>query len=86
MHGLAGSGALATLIALGTPTVLTGLACIGLYAIGTILGMIGLAALAGPVLARAGKMPAVAGTIVQIAGIASIGVGIAWTVRTLWAW
>jgi high-affinity nickel-transport protein len=86
MHGLAGSGALATLIALGTPTVLAGLMCIGLYAVGTVAGMVALAALAGPMLARAGKTPAVAGSIVQLAGIASIGVGIAWTVRTLSAW
>jgi threonine/homoserine/homoserine lactone efflux protein len=83
LHGLAGSGALAALIALGSPTVAVGLLCLTLYAFGTVLGMVALAALAGPVLARAGRLPKVATTIAQAAGVASIVVGIAWTVRTL---
>lgn len=83
MHGLAGSGALAALIALGATNVSTGLACLALYAFGTVLGMVGLAALAGPLLARAGKLPRAAGFLVQAAGVTSILVGIAWVARTL---
>jgi cytochrome c biogenesis protein CcdA len=83
MHGLAGSGALAALIALSTPTVSTGMACLALYAFGTVIGMVALAALAGPILVRAGKLPKVAGVLVQVAGVASILVGIAWVARTL---
>jgi threonine/homoserine/homoserine lactone efflux protein len=83
IHGLAGSGALAALIALGSPTVAAALAGIALYAFGTVIGMVALAALAGPVLARAGKLPRVATTITQAAGVASIVVGVAWAVRTL---
>lgn len=78
VHGLAGSGALAALIALGAPTVATGLLCLGLYAFGTVLGMVGLAAAAGPLLAHAGRLP-----ITKIAGVASIAMGLLWTVRTV---
>lgn len=83
VHGLAGSGALAALIALGAPTVTAGLACVGLYAFGTVLGMVGLAAAAGPMLARAGRFPQMTGHLARAAGAASIVVGIVWTVRTL---
>ena len=83
MHGLAGSGALAALIALGAPTIATGFACLALYAFGTVLGMVALAAAAGPVLARAGRLPKVATVITQVAGVASIVVGVAWALRTL---
>ena len=83
MHGLAGSGALAALIALGAPTIATGLACLALYAFGTVLGMVALAAAAGPVLARAGKLPKVAPMVVQVAGAVSILVGVVWVARSL---
>jgi threonine/homoserine/homoserine lactone efflux protein len=83
IHGLAGSGALAALIALGAPTVATGLACLTLYAFGTVLGMVALAAAAGPMLARAGRLPKVADVVARVAGVASILVGVAWAVRTL---
>ena len=83
MHGLAGSGALAALIALGAPTIATGLACLALYAFGTVLGMVALAAAAGPVLARAGRLPKVAPMLAQVAGAVSIVVGIVWVARTI---
>ncbi len=83
MHGLAGSGALAALIALGAPTVATGLACLVLYALGTVLGMVALALLAGPVLVRAGRLPRFATVLTQTAGVASIIVGVVWAIRTL---
>lgn len=83
MHGLAGSGALAALIALAMPTVTGGLLCLALYSVGTVLGMVALALLAGPVLARAGKLPRFAPVMGQIAGVASIIVGIVWAIRTI---
>ncbi len=83
VHGLAGSGALAALIALGSPTVAAAIAGIALYAFGTVIGMVALAALAGPVLARAGRLPRLATTITHAAGVASIVIGVAWAVRTL---
>lgn len=83
VHGLAGSGALAALIALGAPTVSTGLLCLALYASGTVVGMVALAAVAGPMLARAGRLPQIAASLTKIAGIASIAMGVVWTARTL---
>lgn len=83
MHGLAGSGALAALIALGSPSVYAGLASLSLYAIGTVVGMVALAALAGPLLARAGKLPRIAVAITRVAGVASIVVGVVWVAQTI---
>jgi threonine/homoserine/homoserine lactone efflux protein len=83
VHGLAGSGALAALIALGAPTVAAGLACLALYAFGTVLGMVGLAAAAGPMLARAGRFPKIAEVMTRVAGVTSIVVGVVWAIRTL---
>lgn len=83
MHGLAGSGALAALIALGAPTLAAGLASLALYAFGTVLGMVALAAALGPMLARAGRLPKVASTLAQVAGAASIVIGVVWVARTL---
>ena len=83
MHGLAGSGALAALIALGAPTVASGLACLALYAFGTVIGMVALAAAAGPVLARAGRLPTIAPILARVAGAVSIVVGVVWVARTL---
>ncbi len=83
VHGLAGSGALAALIALGAPTVAAGLACLTLYAFGTVVGMVGLATAAGPLLARAGRLPRPATVIAKAAGIASIALGVVWTLRTI---
>lgn len=83
MHGLAGSGALAALIALSTPAMLVGLASLVLYAVGTVLGMIALAMLAGPLLAKIEHLPHMTASISRIAGGLSVVVGIAWVVRTL---
>lgn len=80
MHGLAGSGALAALMAIGSPSTTDAITCLALYAFGTVFGMVGLALLAGPLLARAGRFgPA----LCRVSAIVSIGVGVAWTIRTL---
>jgi cytochrome c biogenesis protein CcdA len=83
VHGLAGSGALAALIALAMPTVMGGLLCLALYSVGTVLGMVALALLAGPMLARAGRLPRVAPVLARVAGVASIVVGVVWAIRTI---
>lgn len=83
MHGLAGSGALAALIAIGSPTIASGLGCLALYSFGTVVGMVALAAIAGPLLARAGRLPQIASSMARLAGVASIIVGVAWVARTL---
>lgn len=83
MHGLAGSGALAALIALGAPTASAGLSALALYSMGTVLGMVSLAALAAPVLARAGKLPKIGLVLMRAAGVASIAVGVLWVARTI---
>jgi hypothetical protein len=83
MHGLAGSGALAALIALSTPIMSVGLASLVLYALGTVLGMMALATVAGPILAKIERLPALTTSISRIAGGLSVAVGLAWVVRTL---
>jgi threonine/homoserine/homoserine lactone efflux protein len=83
VHGLAGSGALAAIIALGSPSVASGLTCLALYAFGTVVGMVALAAAAGPLLARATRLPQIAAGAARLAGVASIIVGALWVARTL---
>lgn len=83
MHGLAGSGAVAVLIALGSPTIPSGIVALTLYALGTVIGMVALAAAAGPMLARVGHVPKAATVVAQIAGAGSILVGVLWVARTL---
>jgi threonine/homoserine/homoserine lactone efflux protein len=83
MHGLAGSGALAALVAISEPAASTALACLMLYAFGTVFGMIALAAAAGPVLARAGRTPVVASVLLKGSGVISLAVGAVWIAKTL---
>ncbi len=83
MHGLAGSGALAALLALGSSSVAAGVLGLVLYALGTVVGMVALAALAGPLLARTKHTPKIATSITMAAGVASIIVGVVWAIRTI---
>lgn len=85
VHGLAGSSALAALVALTAPTGATALGCLALYGFGTTVGMVLLAAVVSPVLSRAGRLPRVAPMLVRIAGVTSIVVGVVWIARTLTA-
>jgi hypothetical protein len=83
VHGLAGSGALAAVFAVGAPSTAAALAGLILYAMGTTIGMSLLAGAAGPILARAGRRPNVASAVIRCAGAFSIVVGLAWTVRSI---
>lgn len=83
VHGLAGSSALAAVVALGAATREHAIASLVLYAVGTTLGMLVLATLAGPVLARLGKTPRFATGLVRFAGAASIVVGVIWSIKTI---
>jgi hypothetical protein len=83
VHGLAGSGALAGMLALAAPTVAAGLACLSLYAFGTILGMVALAAMASPLFAGASRLPGLARLLVRGTGALSIAMGVAWIGATL---
>jgi high-affinity nickel permease len=84
VHGLAGSGALAALVALTTPSAAAALACLALYALGTVVGMMGLAAAAGPLLGRVQAEKA-KGVLASASGYVSLAVGAVWIVRTLQA-
>jgi threonine/homoserine/homoserine lactone efflux protein len=83
VHGLAGSGALAAVLALGAPTVAAGLASVALYAFGTVIGMVALAAAFGSALAHVVTAPKSARLLTRVAGVASIVVGVVWIARTL---
>lgn len=83
VHGLAGSGALAALVAIGAPTAAAGLAALSLYALGTIVGMVALAALASPLLARAGRLPKLAASLMRATGVVSIAIGVIWIARNI---
>ena len=49
----------------------------------SVVDIAGLNRISRPVLARAGRLPKVASTLVHASGIASIALGIVWTLRTL---
>jgi len=83
VHGLAGSSALAAVVALSAATREHAIAGLILYAIGTTVGMLVLATLAGPLLARFAKKPGLANGIVRVAGVVSIAVGVVWSLKTL---
>jgi hypothetical protein len=83
VHGLAGSGALVGMLALAAPTVAAGLTCLSLYAFGTILGMVALAAMASPLFAGASRLPQLARILVRGTGALSIAMGVVWIGATL---
>lgn len=77
-HGLAGSGALATLVLTRLPTLAAQLTYISLFGLGSLLGMAILAGLAGEALSRLGRGPYVARAFAALTGAASAGLGAAW--------
>jgi hypothetical protein len=83
VHGLAGSGALTGMIALTAPSIAAGLTCLSLYAFGTILGMVALAAMASPIFVGASRLPQMARILVRGTGAASIAMGAVWIGATL---
>ena len=80
VHGLAGSGALTTLVIAGSPTIADGLLQIVLFALGSLVGMAVLTGLAGWPVARLAESPRFHALLVGATGAFSLGLG-AW-----WGW
>ncbi|MDB4935940.1 MAG: Nickel transporter UreH [Labilithrix sp.] len=78
VHGLAGSGALAALVASHVASPAFALAFIAIYAIGAAVGMATLAGVLGWPLARIARAPRFVPVLVGVSAAASLIVGIAW--------
>ena len=78
VHGLAGSGALTALVLATLPTTTARLIYIGLFGIGSTVGMAALSGLLGWPLARAGGNRAVARGVAFAVGCVSVVLGLAW--------
>lgn len=78
VHGLAGSGALAALVASAMPTSAGRIAYVALFGTGAILGMALLSGLAGWPLARLGRSRRATGLLGAATGAVSLLTGLAW--------
>jgi ABC-type nickel/cobalt efflux system permease component RcnA len=78
VHGLAGSGALTALVLATLPTTSAQLAYMGLFGLGSTIGMAALSGLLGWPLARLGANRALARAISMTVGVVSTGLGIVW--------
>ena len=78
VHGLAGSGALTALVLATLPSTASRLAYMGLFGLGSTLGMAALSGVLGWPLARAGARPGVARAISFTIGCLSTVLGVAW--------
>jgi putative effector of murein hydrolase LrgA (UPF0299 family) len=83
MHGLAGSGALTTMVMLELPTTSSRLAYIALFGAGSIVGMALLTGLAGVPLMKLSRMPKLATALLLVTGLVSTGIGAWWGVASL---
>jgi hypothetical protein len=78
VHGLAGSGALTTLAIAALPTIGTRLLYIGLFGLGSVIGMAGLTGLAGWPLARLDAKGGPARWMLATTGAFSLLLGLSW--------
>jgi hypothetical protein len=78
VHGLAGSGALATLVMAKLSSVLHGVLFMVLYGAGATLGMTTLAAIVAGPLARLSRWQRALPVLLGITGLFSIGLGVVW--------
>jgi len=78
IHGLAGSGALTALVLATLPTTAAQLTYMGLFGLGSTLGMAVLSGVLGWPLARIGANPRVARAVSLAVGLISTLLGIAW--------
>lgn len=78
VHGLAGSGALTALVFATLPSTTAQLAYMGLFGLGSTLGMAVLSGVLGWPLARIGSNRAIARAIGFAIGALSISLGVAW--------
>jgi hypothetical protein len=83
LHGLAGSGALTALVLAELPTATARLAYIGLFGLGSVVGMGLLTGLAGVPLSRAARQPRLAAGVLAAAGVVSLVVGAWWGVASV---
>jgi ABC-type nickel/cobalt efflux system permease component RcnA len=86
VHGLAGSGALTTLVVAELPTTATRVAYVALFGIGSIVGMSLLSGLAGWPLMRLGRSRRAASSLAMAAGALSVAFGVVWGARLCGAW
>src|SRR5262249_15542097 len=78
VHGLAGSGALTALVLATLPSTAAQLTYMGLFGLGSTLGMAALSGVLGWPLARAGANRTVARLLSVTVGLVSVGLGVAW--------
>jgi hypothetical protein len=78
VHGLAGSGALTALVLTTLPSTSARLAYLGLFGLGSTLGMAALSGVLGWPLARAGARRNVARAVSFLVGCVSTLLGLAW--------
>lgn len=78
VHGLAGSGALAALVAVHVGSTPFALSFIGIYAVGAAAGMAALAGVLGWPLARLARAPRAMPILVGVSACASLVVGVVW--------
>jgi high-affinity nickel permease len=83
VHGLAGSGALAALVASHVATPVFSVAFITIYAVGAAVGMATLAGVLGWPLARVARSPRAMPLLVGVSAAASLVVGVAWATPIL---
>jgi len=83
VHGLAGSGALAALVASHVGSKAFAVGFIAIYAIGAAVGMATLAGVLGWPLARLARAPRFVPVLVGVSAVASLVVGIAWATPIL---
>ena len=78
MHGLAGSGALTTLVVAALPSTVTRITYLALFGLGSTLGMAALSGLLGWPLARFGRNRRLARALSLGVGWGSIVLGLWW--------
>lgn len=83
VHGLAGSGALAALVAVHVGSAAFALSFIGIYAVGAAAGMAAIAGILGWPLARLARSPRVMPLLVGVSACASLVVGVVWATPIL---
>lgn len=83
VHGLAGSGALAAIVASHVASPAFALAFIAIYAVGAAVGMATLAGVLGWPLARLAHAPRAVPVLIGLSAAASLIVGVAWAAPIL---
>lgn len=83
VHGLAGSGALAALVAVHVGSAVFALSFIGIYAVGAAAGMAAIAGILGWPLAKLARSPRLMPLLVGVSACASLVVGVVWATPIL---